>query len=610
MLPSLPASPAHGMQAYGFFLNWQRQDGEGLINLCLSVEEKYGVDALLAKMDRSALMRMSVFPAADRMLLEGTLNSFAQGRFNMDDAETVLRERRDKPWYDAYSAYYDAVRALIDVNRFMMAYRDGFRFAFLREMWTAYEKELCRMDQYYRRFCTAYDAALMQGIMSLEDSLKAAADMAERMYKHGFLSELNSLWTEKLADGSFSWPGMVRQQDFYRANVASSDSRMFVVVSDGMRYEVAKSLAERLNGRLSGNTTCDTVTGTLPGITPVGMAALLPHRRLTMDDDLKVCCDGMSGEAGNREKILKTACQESTVIDYGTFRQFSKAQRAELVRGQKVVYIYHDAIDRVGEAGGNVFRACENAMSELEQLMRILVNELSASNVLITADHGFIYTRSALDEFDKLDRGTLSGEPIEYKRRYAVVQGMCETEQTVNLPLGHMGREDLSAVFPRGIMRFRLQGGGSGYIHGGLSLQEMMIPVIRYQNKKAGQKGFTAITKADVVLLGENRKISNNIFTLIFYQNQPCGGKVQPRYVRARLEDAAGKIISDEHHLSGDMTAQENNARTMRTTFRLLGSGYDRNIDYFLVLTDEEEKKEIERIAFRIDIVFENDFEF
>lgn len=609
-LPSLPCSAQHAMQAYGFFLDWLRQDSEGLAVLCVRIEEKYGVENLLRKMNRSALMRMSVFPAADRMLLESTLFSFAEGRFNMDDAETLLRERRDKPWHERYAAYYEAVRAIIDMNRFMTAYRGGFHYTSLKEIWSAYEKELCRMDQYYRAFCTAYDAAMRRGIMSLEDGLREAADAAERIYKNGFLSELNNLWTDKMASGELNWPGMKRQQDFYRANVAAADNRIYVVVSDGLRYEVAKTLSERLNGQLNGNTSCEAAVGMLPGITPVGMAALLPHRRLSMDDNLKIRCDELLTDAGCREKVLKAACAQSTVLDYAEFRQCSKAQRAELVRGMKVVYIYHNVIDRVGEAEGNIPQACEEAMSELGQLMRILVNELSASNVIITSDHGFLYTRSPLEEFDKADKDAISGEIMEYKRSYAIVCGSAGDSRTVEMSLAQLGREDLTAVYPRGIMRFRLQGGSGKYIHGGLSLQEMMIPVIRYQNKKSGQKGFTAITKTEIVLLGENRKISNNIFTLIFYQKEPCGGKVQPRRVKVRFEDVRGHIISDEHRLIGDMTSQENNARTMRTTFRLLGSGYDRNIDYLLIMTDEDEKTELARIAFRIDIVFENDFDF
>ena len=48
----------------------------------------------------------------------------------------------------------------------------------------------------------------------------------------------------------------------------------------------------------------------------------------------------------------------------------------------------------------------------------------------------------------------------------------------------------------------------------------------------------------------------------------------------------------------------------IRTTFRLLGSGYDRNAIYDLVLRDADDQSEIMREAFTIDIVFGLDFDF
>lgn len=548
--------------------------------------------------------------AADRLLLEGMLTAFADGRFNIEDGEALLRARRDLPWMEEYAPYYDALRAMNDMERFYLAHRDGFHFTTLKEIWGAYARELYRMDQHYRAFCVAYDRALALGVMALEDSLKAAADAVERLYKNWYLNEMNGVWVKQFAaEGRDALTGVARQENFYRENVAAAENRVYVVVSDGLRYETARALADEMTGKLSGNTQCGCMAGLLPAVTPVGMAALLPHKQMTLADDLKIRCDGMNTDAGNRENVLHAACAESIAVNYSDFRQCNKARRSEMIKGKKVVYIYHDAIDCVGESDGNVAQACETAIGELMQLMRILVNELSAVNIMITADHGFLYTRSPLEEYEKSGKEMLHGDILEYKRRYAIVRGTGDA-CGVTTNLNELGRADLNAVFPMKCMRFRLQGGGSGYMHGGPSLHEMMIPLVRYQNRKAGQKGFSAITKTNVMLMGENRRISNNIFTLSFYQKEPCVGKIQPRTIIARLEDAQGRIISDEHRLICDLTAVENNQRTLRVTFRLLGSSYDRSAEYNLTLRDADENTELERIPFRIDIVFENDFDF
>lgn len=608
-LPGLPADAAYALSAYGFFVSWLRKDREGLVTLCQRVEEQFRVAEVLRHLSDDEIMNVSVFPAADRLLLEKAMTAFAEGRFSLDGAENLLRARRDQVWTADYEPYYALIRALINMQRFALAYREGFHYTSLNEAWNAYTQELFRMDQYYRALCASYDQALALGAISLEDALKAATDAAERLYKNAYLNELNRMWTRLIAEqGLDSLTGVQRQRDFYQKNIAAAESRVYVIISDGLRYEVAHELAERLTGKLSGNAACGCMVGEMPGVTPVGMAALLPHQRLEMDDSLKIRIDGMSTDAPNRENVLRAACEESVIVDAASFRQAGRAQRGELVKGKKVVYIYHDAIDRAGESDGNVFQTCETAIQELMQLMRILTSELNAANVLITADHGFLFTRSSLEEYDKTGKEILQGEIFEYKRRYAIIRGEYNESDAIAVSLEGLGRPELKAVFPHSCLRFRIQGGNSTYMHGGASFEEMVVPLVRYQNKKAGQKGFTAITKVDIALVGETRKISNNIFTLTFYQKQPCGGKVQPRTVLARFEDTAGRPVSDEHPIRFDLTATENDRRTVRVTFRLTGSGYDRHAEYTLVLNDMEEKAEIERIPFRIDIVFENDF--
>ena len=61
---------------------------------------------------------------------------------------------------------------------------------------------------------------------------------------------------------------------------------------------------------------------------------------------------------------------------------------------------------------------------------------------------------------------------------------------------------------------------------------------------------------------------------------------------------------------AGNSSAEENNERTKKVFFRLLGSGYDRLTDYYLIMKDIEDDQQILRIPFRIEIVFAQDFDF
>ena len=88
-----------------------------------------------------------------------------------------------------------------------------------------------------------------------------------------------------------------------------------------------------------------------------------------------------------------------------------------------MIYIYHNSIDAIGDKApteSKVFDACETAIQEISGILRIIVNELSGTNIFITADHGFLYTYKPLNESDKIDRKAFSGNVYELGRRYAL----------------------------------------------------------------------------------------------------------------------------------------------------------------------------------------------
>lgn len=611
-IPGLSINPAYASKAYALAAVWYQKDKEGFLNACLHTEEANGMERRLEKLSMEQLLKLGVYPAVDRVLIRQQLDAFAAQNFNTDEAGFMLKEREDQLWQERYEAYRQVIQALIMMNLFERAHRGGFHAGTLSQAWKQYADNWYAMDMYYRDFCSAYEKALNSGIMALEDALNTAANAADRLYKNWFLCGVNELWSNLLDQEQLesAVPNHLQQAMFYDRYVAAEDVRTFVVISDGLRYEVGKTLAEKINGKMAGNAECTSLMATYPTVTAIGMASLLPHRELFLNEEGQILCDGMNTVASERHQVLSVRQPESAVITYTTFRQMTKAQRSELVKGKKVVYIYHDTIDQAGETGMTVMSACEAALAELMQLMQILTSEQSASRVFITADHGFLYTRLPLDEYEKAGKEQLSGDVIAYKRRYGLIRDGKLTNGVLSMPLTNLQRPELTAVFPRGVMRFKMQGAYNPYMHGGVSLQELMTPLIQYQSKKVGQKGYQAITKTEILLLGENRTISNNLFSLNFHQTEPCGGKILPRVVVAHFEDAHGKIISDEHRWTANSIAQEKNERVKRVSFRLLGNGYDKYSDYYLVLSDAEDKTVMQKIPFRINIVFGLEFDF
>ena len=160
-----------------------------------------------------------------------------------------------------------------------------------------------------------------------------------------------------------------------------------------------------------------------------------------------------------------------------------------------MVYIYHDTIDEASHTSDTaVFAACDKAISELKNLVRIIVNEFGGTNILITADHGFLYTYSPLKEEDKVDkRGFFDVDVtnpditkkesikrcVEYGRRYAIMQKGVQPDYL--MPVKFLGgNTEFDGFAPRESIRIKMNGGGMNFVHGGISLQEMVVPVIEY----------------------------------------------------------------------------------------------------------------------------------
>lgn len=493
----------------------------------------------------------------------------------------------------------------------------GFHFAQPRALWNAYADEFYRMDAYYRRFYHAFGKTLANSNDRLDDGLKHATEYVEGLYQNWFLHELTASWA-KLAAEDFASLGYVseinKQRDFYRRYVspASKNARAFVVISDALRYEVATELTERLSRTTKGAAELASMQAVFPSITKFGMAALLPGLHLSADEHLDALMDGRpTRSTADRNAVLSAAARPGIAIQYTDLLGMKKAERRELIAGKDVIYIYHNAIDAIGDKApteSKVFDACETAMQEIAGLVRIITNELSGTNIFITADHGFLYTHRPLSESDKLDRRAFSGEVLELGRRYALTSPDTAAADllTINLDRELHGA-NVRGYAPQDTVRMKVQGGGANYVHGGVSLEEMVVPVILFKNLRSSSRDYKEVRNAEIRLLTESRKVANLIFSLEFYQAQPCGDKIQPCTYTIYMTDEDGTLVSDRQKLIADKSSPNASERAFRLRFNLKAGAYDAKKPYRLVIASDTDMQEVE---FRIDVALADDFGF
>lgn len=281
-----------------------------------------------------------------------------------------------------------------------------------------------------------------------------------------------------------------------------------------------------------------------------------------------------------------------------------------------VVYIYHDTIDEASHTVDTmVFPACDDAIQELKNLTKIICNDFGATHILFTADHGFLYTYSPLTEDDKIDQSGFVNRIVEYGRRFAIMMKDSNPDYLQKVEfLG--GNSEYDAFAPKENVRIKKLGGGLNFVHGGISLQEMVVPVIDYHFLRNQSKQYQRNQKkydtklVEVSLLSATHKVSNMIFSLNFYQKEPVGDNREAATYQLYFTDSNGKQISDIAKIIADKTSDNGQERTFRCSFNLKSLKYDNKEIYYLVIADADGLV-VSREEFQIDIAFAVDeFDF
>ncbi len=562
-----------------------------------------------------------LLPFVDELILEQLMKSMALQTMDSKQVLQIIDQRRTSVWYADFERYYTALYQVALMNQFYRSHRHSFHHVEAKELWGAYQNEYYLMDTYYRAFHVAFCECLQSMHSGLDDLLKDLAETVENEYKNWFLEQLTSNWNRVIEDDlktSGVVRGLAQQTNFYQDRVRGTDGRIFVIISDALRYDVAHSLASELGLETKASVKLDAVQGIFPTITKFGMAALLPHRKLSVSASshgVNVLVDRQASQMGDRDGLLKAYNEKSVAIRYKDLIAMKRNDSRALMKGKYVVYIYHDVIDASSHTDESlVFNACQTTIQELKNLVNFICSTLSGVNLLITSDHGFLYTHQALKEMDKLDRTSFKKDIVEQGRRYVLTNEEADPNFMMEVK-GIYNEAHLLGFTPREDIRLK-GGGGLNFVHGGTSLQEMCVPVITYKYLKRS-KAYTAHKDqfdqkpVSMALLTSNRKVSNMIFNLSFYQKEPVKDNFVGCTYIAYMTDSEGNEVSDRQKIIADRTSDKVQDREFKCTFNLKSQKFDRKDTYYLIIEDEERLRAPIKEEFTIDIAMAIDeFDF
>lgn len=310
------------------------------------------------------------------------------------------------------------------------------------------------------------------------------------------------------------------QQNFYRDN-RNKDVKQVVIISDALRYEVAKELLGEL-AKEKHIATLDCNIAMLPTETKFCKRALFPHDKLELKgaDMLVDGADLASKE--QRSDFLNGYVNGATCVNFEEVEGNNMQTDRELFK-KPLVYVFHNTIDEAGH-NGDIIDACQKSIQQLAKLVKSLHATFNVANVIVTSDHGFLYNDI---EFEEKDKQTITEDVIEKKTRYYLTKSDEEVRGVAKFRLADVSgmEEDVYVAVPTGTNRFAATGGYQ-FAHGGAALQEIVAPVIYSKLKKDDTK-----KKTRVLLMNKNLSMVSSRVKFQLIQSDAVSMEVQGRTI-------------------------------------------------------------------------------
>jgi uncharacterized protein (TIGR02687 family) len=515
----------------GSFRSWSNQ-----------MERELQIEAALNSIEeRAELGSSDTFEIFERFILHRLCQRFEKGVAAVD-LRTVMQQRRTSFWQPEHKSGYAALEQAVELRELLASAELGIDN--LAVGVSRYVASWWRIDMAYR-LCTLNLRSY--GQLQLMEQI---AQWVEKAYVNNFLLPLTDRWSDQVCRlDSWACDGLPAQRAFFGMYVQpflTKGQKVFVIISDALRYEAAVDFTQRLRSANRWTAEVDAVFGSLPTYTQLGMASLLPGVQWKIDGATgSVSVDGRSASGTpNRAEILRATCgARATAMQAEDFLELNaKTDGRTLMREHDVIYIFHNVIDKTGDARATeakTFDAVEQAFEELQLIIKKVAN-INGTNMLLTADHGFLFQQAEVKDED-MTVFPPAEKWMYTTRRFALGREVGSSRSVkVFSPSALKLTGDWSAAFPLSLGRFPIKGSGRRFVHGGFSLQEVIVPVVKVHKARTDDT-----ERIEVELLRVPAKITTGQISISLFQDKQAIGKVLPRTLRVGVFSKDGTALSE-----------------------------------------------------------------
>ena len=385
--------------------------------------------------------------------------------------------------------------------------------------YTEGERPWCMLDTHHRHMERRYHNFDFDS-GEAHDLLKKAITKARHRYMEvgGTLAEQ---FLRCLKESKFKTSKALRQTQLYERKVKPGlgESRTAYVWVDALRFEMGRELAQSLQDGFS--VRIEAAVAAVPTITEIGMAALLPGEEKRVvpspagEGKLALDVDGtIIKDRKDRVSYLK----KKSGVDFFDVKledllPSPKKKVEEGIRAARLILVTSQEIDALCE-GDNVplaRRTMDEVLHLLHRAFRVLA-DLGVDNIVLAADHGYLFG-DELAEGMKIDAP--GGDTADFHRRVWVGRGGNADPAYVRARIAEFGLGgDLEIAAPWNFACFKAKGGAKAYFHGGLSPQELLIPVIMLQPLESRSRRGSEVGGIDWQLIPGSQKISTRFFSV------------------------------------------------------------------------------------------------
>lgn len=453
-----------------------------------------------------------------------------------------------------------------------------------------YVNKYNKIDFYYRK---AADLLKRIGLKDISGQF-SKEEFEENLHKkyEEYLKELNTQWQKCLQESSFNFNNIKvdKQYSFYEKYIRDADQKTVVLISDALRYEVGNELLNELHSDSKSQARIFHMVTGIPSNTSLGMANLLPNKSICIDKK-GFSIEGISTEGLlNRQKILQIEEQDTRTVHFSNLEQMNQAEARKLFKS-KLVYVYHNVIDAIGDdrkTENQVYSAVDQAIEELKTMIKKIHSSWNVSRVLITADHGFIFHQREILEamYEKMPK---EEEAILAHNRFCIIKDRSKVYRYIfNLKSVSNINSDLQVIIPHSINRFKRQGSGVHFVHGGATLQEIVVPVIESSRKREDVSG-----KVELTILNRDLTIISGAIKVRIFQKDPIGESIKSRSVLIGLYNASNELISNETDIEFAATSELPTGRTKEVILNLTSNAGQISICYLQIFDKQDDKDKL-----------------